>query len=223
LPDDLRAPTFQCAYCKATIQTASVASAEVVSADALLGHMADAIANPSEDIAASVARAPKVVHGTAGFRDAQCKGCGAPVQVPLDVTVHRFECGGCKRTQFVDQYISDKERLDIDMARQVAGNQAFARLKAEGVPCGKCAGVNHVPDDGSVQVVCRFCSATILLTDHVDASAISRARLKQGVMEMRDEALRAQAEEQRNARVIAAVVFVVVALAIVATQALTGR
>ena len=75
------------------------------------------------------------------------------------------------------------------MARQVAGNEAWRRLLADGVACGRCGGVNAVPDDGSVQLACSFCGAAVLLSDHVDAGAVARHRLKHGVFAMRDEAL----------------------------------
>ena len=218
LPADLRVPVFGCAFCGAEIETAAVVGREAVSADALHHHVAGAAAHRS-DLREFVRSAPRFEGGSAGFRGARCLRCDAPVEVPLDVTVHQFTCGACGSAERVDAYISDKERLDIDMARQIAGNEALARLRAEGVPCVRCAGRNAVPDDGSVQVVCRFCGATILLTDHVDASAVARSRLKHGALARRDEALRANAAVERRARtvsiavVVAVVVVIVVAIA----------
>ncbi len=213
LPADLRAATFACAFCGAQNDTAAVVGREAPSADALLGHIAQIAADPA-NLRAMVQNAPRFEGGSAGTRAASCMRCHAPVAVPLDVTIHQFACGACGSTERVEAYISDKERLDIDMARQLAGNEAFKRLKAEGVPCVRCAGKNAVPDDGSVQLVCRFCNATILLTDHVDASAIARNRLKHGVFAMRDEALRANAANERRTRTLAITVAVLVALVV---------
>ncbi len=196
----------------------------MVSADALLGHIEKAFANPTTAAAAS-ANAPRFEGGSAGMRAASCHRCHAAVEVPLDVTVHRFTCAGCGVEQQVDAYVSDRERLEIDMARQTAGNEALKRLKAEGVACGKCAGNNPVPDDGSVQLVCRFCKATILLSDHVDPSAIARSRLRHGAVAMREEARRKQHASVDRNRVIAAVVvgLVVAVVVIVNLLGLTKR
>lgn len=223
LPEDLRAKTFGCAYCGAEIETASVVGREAVSADALLDHVARVAAAPVANLRENVLAAPRFEGGSAGTQAAQCKRCHAAVAVPLDVTVHTFACGACGSAERVVDYVSDKERLDLDMARQIAGNEAFKRLKAEGVPCVRCAGVNAVPDDGSVQLVCRFCNATILLTDHVDASAIARARLKHGVFALRDEALRAQEAGQRRVRWLAITVSVLVAAVVLLVNLLGGR
>lgn len=219
LPADLRAATFACAFCGAQNNTAAVVGREATSADALLGHLEQIVANPG-NLREQVQSAPRFEGGSAGTRAAQCTRCHAPVEVPLDVTVQQFVCGACGSTERVDAYVSDKERLDIDMARQVAGNEAFKRLVAEGVPCVRCAGKNAVPDDGSVQLVCRFCQATILLTDHVDASAIARSRLKHRVFAMRDQALRANEGTERRARTIAITVAVLVAVVVLGVNLL---
>jgi hypothetical protein len=216
LPEDLRVRTFGCTFCGAEIETASVVGREAVSADALLDHIARNVASRG-DLGEMARSAPRFEGGSAGTRAARCMRCDAPVEVPLDVTVHHFVCGGCGSNEPVVAYVSDKERLEIDMARQIAGNEAFKRLKAEGVPCVRCAGKNAVPDDGSVQLVCRFCNATILLTDHVDPSAIARSRLKHGAYAMRDQARAANEASQRRARMISIgiVVAIVVLIAVV--------
>lgn len=217
LPEDLRAPTFHCAFCAAEIVTASVAGREAVSADALIGHIEQVMAKPPADLVASVHAAPKFEGGNAGTRASQCQRCGASVEVPLDLTVHHFACGACGANQPVNAYISDRERFELDMARQVAGNEALKRLKAEGVACGKCAGRNPVPDDGRVQIVCQFCRATILLGEHADPSAVARNRLKHAVYGIRDEAIRAQERQQRVVRnVVLAIVGVAIVGALVA-------
>ena len=85
-----------------------------------------------------------------------CKRCGASVGVPLDLTVNQLTCGGCGTAQPVNAYISDGERFAMDMQRQVAGNDALKALKASGVPCTKCGGLNPFPPDGQIQTVCKL-------------------------------------------------------------------
>ncbi|HVJ88428.1 MAG TPA: hypothetical protein VM580_01415, partial [Labilithrix sp.] len=148
-------------------------------------------------VASSAESAPRFHGGSPLSRPAECRHCRAPVAVPLDLQIHELTCKGCGRTQRVNQYISDGERFALDMQRQVAGTEAVARLRAAGVSCGNCGGKNPVPDDGSVQLTCNFCRATILLSDYVDASAIARSRLKHGVFAVRDEALRKHSERDK--------------------------
>lgn len=210
LPEDLRVPTFSCSYCKATLQTAAYAGAGAVSADALMAHMRQQIASPPRDVREAIASAPKFQGGSTETRPGTCVGCRAPVQVPLDLSVRQLRCGACGLDQPVSQHISDAERFQLDMQRQVSGNQALKAIERDGVPCTKCGGKNAVPTDGSVQVPCQFCGATILLSDHVDASAVARSRLKHGVYAMRDEIMRAQEAQQRRERLIALAIVVVV-------------
>jgi hypothetical protein len=208
LPDDLRIPVFTCNFCRAELRTASYAGAAAVSADALLGHVR-AVIGGATPVTSAAATAPRFQGGSPLTRAAECHHCRAPVDVPLDLRARELTCTRCGRTQPVNQYISDEERFALDMQRQVAGNEAFARLRAEGVPCGKCGAQNSVPDDGSIQLTCKFCRATILLSDYVDASAIARARLKHGVFAIRDEARRKQAERDKVVKkvVVIGVVF----------------
>ena len=196
LPDDLRVPVFACAFCRAELTTASYAGAAAVSADALLGHIGQVI-DGAVPVAQGAATAPRFQGGSTETRAATCQHCAAPIAVPLNVEVRELTCAGCGRVQPVNRYISDAERFALDMERQVAGNEAFKRLSAEGVPCSRCGGKNAVPQDGSVQLLCKFCKGTILLSDHVDASAIARARLKHGVFAMRDAAIQQQANRDR--------------------------
>lgn len=207
MPDDLRTPTFACAFCRAELRTADYAGAAAVSADALLGHVRAAVALPSAEQAIEADRsAPRFQETNRATRAARCLRCAGPVEVPLDLYQNQLTCPGCHAVQPVSAYVSDKERLELDMARQAAGNEAWRRLLAEGVACGRCGGVNAVLDDGSVQLTCSFCGAAVLLSDHVDAGAVARHRLKHGVFAMRDEALRANAAHTRKVNTVVAVV-----------------
>lgn len=201
LPDDLRVPSFACAYCRAQLTTASYAGAAAVSADALMGHLGQVVRDrtPAHE---AVANAPRFQGGSTETRPAKCLHCAAAVMVPLDLTVREFTCPACGRAELVNRYLSDAERFTLDMQRQVAGNEALKRLRAEGVSCSRCGGKNPVPDDGAVQIPCQFCRATILLSDHVDASAVARARLKHGVYAMRDAMIQQQAATNRKTTII---------------------
>ncbi len=216
LPDDLRVPAFACAFCKATLRTADYAGSAAVSADGLIGYLQESFANPETAIERAQ-HAPRFEGGDTNTRPAPCLRCGETLAVPLDLQVSTVTCPGCKSPQPVSGYISDRERFELDMARQAAGNQAYKRLLAEGVRCGRCGGTNPVPDDGSVQLVCSFCGAAVLLAEHVDPSAIARHRLKHGVFALRDEALRMNAAHtQRTNRVVGVVVALLVAGFVVA-------
>jgi hypothetical protein len=210
LPSDLRVPTFACQFCQATLSTAAYAGASAVSADALVGHLRENIAKPTPDVAAAVAATPRFQGQSSETRAGACLRCKAPVQVPLDLTVRQLTCGSCGATQPVSAHISDGERLAIDMQRQVAGNQALAALRSSGVACPRCGGKNDVPGGGAVQVPCRFCGHVILLGDHVDASAVARSRLKEGVFQMRDEIMAAQKARDRTIGIVVGVVVTVV-------------
>ncbi|MCZ7684228.1 MAG: tetratricopeptide repeat protein [Sandaracinaceae bacterium] len=83
--------------------------------------------------------APQFQGGSSSTCAASCRRCGAPIEVPLDVSVRELSCAGCGQRQRVNDYVSDEERFALDMQRQVAGNEAFARLKAEGCPAARAA------------------------------------------------------------------------------------
>lgn len=214
LPEDLRVPTFACAFCHTTLTTAHFAGESAVSADALLGHMAQAIAVPPADLGASIRSAPRFRDGNTATRADACKDCGAAVEVPLALEVHTFSCGSCGKEQRIERYVSDRERLELDMKRQVEGNAALARVRAEGLHCGSCGAHNAVPADASVQFPCAFCGTVILLGEHADAAAVARRRMADGVFAMRDELVRKQEEHDRRVK-RAVLTAVVVALVVV--------
>lgn len=216
LPHDLRAPSFACAYCHATLETAAFAGGAAVTADALLGHMRAAVAAP-EGALASIAQAPRFEDENTETRDARCRHCQAPVAVPMNLRVHTLTCGSCGRAQAVSDYVSDRERLEADMARQIAGNEALTRLRAEGVACPRCGGQNAVPEGASVQFPCRFCGAAVLLADHADAGAVARQRLRDNVFALRDEMVAAQ--QRKDRRLLAAILAVVGCIAVAAVIA----
>ncbi len=223
LPEDLTTPTFSCAFCRATLETARYAGKQAVTADVLTAHLEGVRANPQQamqDMRDGV-RAPVFEDENQATRAAACTGCGAQIAVPLNLRVHQVRCAACGVTHQVSKYISDAERLSLDMERQQRGNEALKALGAAGIACTKCGGKNEVPTDGTVQITCRFCSATILLSDHVDAGAIARSRLKNAVFGMRDEMMAEQLQTQRN-RNIAFGVFFVVAFGIMITLNLLG-
>lgn len=224
MPDDLRTPTFACAFCRGELRTADYAGAAAVSADALLGHVRAAVAMPSAEHAIEAGRsAPRFQETNRATRAARCLRCAGPVEVPLDLYQNQLTCPGCHAVQPVNAYVSDKERLELDLARQVAGNEAYRRLLAEGVACGRCGGVNAVRDDGSVQLTCSFCGAAVLLSDHVDAGAVARHRLKHGVFAMRDEALRANAAHTRKVNTLVAVVVALIVVGFVVANLVVTR
>jgi hypothetical protein len=127
--------------------------------------------------------------------------------------IKTFECPTCRRTEFVNAYISDGERMALDVKRQMAGNAALKQLRADGVPCHRCGAKNPVHDPTAVQIVCAYCRAAILLSDHVAADAIARARLKEGLYGMMDDLQRGQKERDRRV-LIGVLVGVGVALAV---------
>lgn len=211
LPDDLRVPTFACAYCRATLQTAAYAGQAAVSADALMGHINQVVQNKTP-VREAVENAPRFQGGSTESRPAKCLNCAAPVMVPLDLQVRQLTCTRCNQVQAINRYISDTERFNLDMQRQLAGNAELKRIQAEGVACGRCGGKNSVPDDGSVQITCTFCKNAILLSDHVDATALARSRLKHGIYAFRDQAIaQGQAQNKKVTYIIVgAIVFVLV-------------
>jgi hypothetical protein len=196
LPDDLTVATFPCQFCRAVLETHAHAGEQAVTADQLASHLRGLAANAEQAVRGEHDRgaAPAFADHNAATRAGSCTACGAPVAVPLDLRVHQFSCAACGRAHRVADYVSDQERFELDQARQVAGNEALRALRETGVACTKCGGKNDVPADGSVQLGCRFCGATILLSDHVDAGAVARARLKEAAFEIRDDLMFKEAQ-----------------------------
>lgn len=193
LPSDLRIPTFECAYCHAQLETAAYAGVGAVRVDEMGAYMNAVLDSGTTDGHV----APKLVHGTAGFRAMPCFACKAEVQVPLDVTITKVTCA-CGREAPVNRYISDVERLQIDMARQIAGNEELARLKVDGLRCRKCNAHNPVADPIEVQQICSSCRGVILLSDYVPPDAIDRQRLKASVDGIGGRGMAMQAASKRN-------------------------
>lgn len=214
LPEDLRTPSFTCPFCQAELSTAQYAGEVAVSADHLRGYMDDVLAGEKP----LGAPAPRFVDTNTAMHADVCKRCGAAVAVPLALELHFFTCAGCGTEQRVVDYVSDKVRLDLDMERQLAGNQALRDLRADGLACKSCGGQNAVPDDGSIQIVCRFCGQPILLTEYVDEGALSRARMRHAVDEMKEQMRAAQEEDLRRNRAIGIFVAVIAVIAIVVTS-----
>lgn len=209
LPADLRVPTFECAYCHGQLETAKYAGEGAVRVDEMGAYLNTALQTGSTE----GMTAPKLVHGTAGFRELPCLACKVTLQVPLDVTINQVTCGGCGKTAPVNRYIDDVERMNIDMARQQAGNDEVKRLIAEGVSCRKCNAPNPVLEPISVQQTCTSCGGVILLSDYAPADAIDRQRLKAVVFGIRDQAMAMNAAHgRRNAIIIACVIGVVIAI-----------
>ncbi|MBX7192393.1 MAG: hypothetical protein K1X94_10055 [Sandaracinaceae bacterium] len=216
LPADLTVPTFSCAFCREVLDTATYAGKQVMSGQALAEHLHRVATDGAYAQQAMAAmregstQGPRFEDENRATRAAQCTACGAAVAVPLDLRVHQFTCQACGRTHAVSQYVSDRERFELDMARQVADNERLKQVRAEGVACSKCGGKNEVSTQGSVQMQCRFCGATILLSDHVDAGAVARERLKLAVHGMRDEMVAKQKARDRLVLIATVVVLVLV-------------
>jgi len=218
LPDDLLIETFTCRFCATTLSTAAFAGEGAVRVDEMKAYLSAAIESPPT----SYENAPKLVHGTAGFRRMPCVHCAAPIDVPLQITVPRVRCDACGREEFVKRYISDVERLQIDMARQVQGNQALKALIASGVSCGRCGANNPLSEPVEIQMSCRSCGHVILMKDHVPADAIDRARLKAAVVEIHEAAKQQHADRSRTVAIFT-VVIVVVAIAIAIAASLASN
>lgn len=222
LPDDLRVPTFACGFCHATLETAAFAGRGAVTAEGIARHLEgvpDMSAREAMDGASSLQR---FEDRNTDHRDAPCKLCGATLHVPLALEVHVVTCDGCGREQRVDAYVSDAERMELDMARQLAENAALDRLIASGVACGRCGGHNAVPDDGSAQLVCMHCRTAILLAEHVPAGAIARRRLKHAAFGFRDAAMARGAASQSDARRVGLIALVLCVVGAAIAIALTS-
>lgn len=216
LPDDTRVPTFTCQYCHTVLQTVAYAGLGAVRADA----MKSALAAAARGEAPSEAPQP-LVHGGTGSRTMACVHCRASLDVPLAVTVPRVTCGQCGKTEPVSRYISDAERLALDMQRQQAGNAAMAALLQKGIDCDRCGAPNAVPQPVPVQVICTACQHPILLAGRVAADAVDRARLRESVLAMRD-AMQTKATDAKriNLYVTLGVFALIVVIAVVALVAL---
>jgi DNA-directed RNA polymerase subunit RPC12/RpoP len=215
LPDDLRVPSFRCAYCGAELATSAYVGKDIASAEQVREHFRAIVADPRHVAQTPM---PRFESTNAATRASTCRHCGAPVAVPLDLRAKTFECPACKKTDYVTAHVSDKERFALDMQRQMAGNQALAQLRAAGVPCQACGARNAIVDPAAVQVVCTSCGAAILVSDHVASDAVARSRLKQGLVEMRAGLAESQKRQARTNVII--VVVVVVAVAIILPLAL---
>lgn len=200
-------PTFECQYCHAVLETVAYAGLGAVRAEAMKDVLAAAARGQ-----APAEQPQQLVHGTAGVRDLPCVHCKATLAVPLDVTVSRVTCAACGKTEPVNRYITDAERLAIDMQRQIAGNQAMEELVRSGVRCDRCGAPNRVPRPIPVQVICTACQHPILLAGHVAADAVDRARLKESVLALRESMKGKQAGAARLNLYITIGVFAAIAV-----------
>lgn len=216
LPDDLRVPSFSCAFCHQTLRTVDYAGEQTRAAAEMNAFFQRAVDRPHD-----LGTAPKLVTANRdATRPSRCRRCGAEISVSLDLRVHQVQCAACGHTDAVSAHISDAERMQLDMQRQVEGNDAYRRLIAEGVACERCGGKNDVPSDGAVQIVCRFCAQPILLRDHVDEDALARRQLRNAALAMRDGLQAKQkATDKRVAIIILALVAAVVVVGVVAALA----
>jgi hypothetical protein len=93
LPDDLRVPTFTCAFCQQTLSTAAYAGKDVVSAEQMRAHFAGLMANPL------ATPAPSVQFTNTRTEPRPCVHCGVALQVPLDMRTKVVACSACGRTE----------------------------------------------------------------------------------------------------------------------------
>jgi DNA-directed RNA polymerase subunit RPC12/RpoP len=215
LPDDLRTPRFECQYCHTVLETVAYAGLGAVRAEEMRAVL-DGIARG--EVPTSTPQ--RLVHGGDGTRDLPCVHCKATLAVPLHIETSTVTCAACGRVEPVNRYISDAERLEIDMQRQIAGNAAVAELVRNGIPCDRCGAPNQVPEPIPVQVVCSACSHAILLSGHVPADAVDRARLKHSALALRDAIqVKAKTANRTNSYVAIGMISVILVIAIVATLA----
>jgi DNA-directed RNA polymerase subunit RPC12/RpoP len=212
MPDDLLVPTFQCAYCHEQLSTAAYAGRDVVSAEEMRVHLAGLMTNPR-----AAGPAPRVAFTNTRTHPATCVHCHAALLVPLDMRAKTVECPGCRRVEPVTRYVSDAQRMMLDMQRQIAANQELARLRTDGVPCSRCGAKNPVTEEAAVQIICRFCGAPVLLSDHVDTSAVARSRMKLGLNQMRERMADDERKQRRNAVIIVVLVLSGISLAFLLT------
>ncbi len=203
-------PTFACQFCAAELSTEKYAGTGAVRADEMRAYLHGLLEQPG-----AIPEAPKLVHGDGGTREAQCAHCGATLVVPLTITVSTVRCDACGKSEPVNRYVSDGERLKLDMARQIAGNQALAELVRTGMHCPKCGAHNVIAQPVPVQVACSTCRHAILLSDFVPADAIDRARLKHSVLGLKEGITARQTQRARTERYVVLAVFLVVGIAAV--------
>jgi transcription elongation factor Elf1 len=165
--------------------------------------------------------APKLEHGDAGTRDAECVHCGAGISVPLTITIPTVSCASCGKTEPVSRYVSDGERFQLDMARQLAGNQQLRELLHTGLTCPRCGAHNALSEPVPVQIACSSCRHTILLSDFAPADAVDRARLKQTALEFKQGLLAKQEANARRGRYIAFAIVAGLVIAILTAAILT--
>src|ERR1700722_14425344 len=91
LPDDLRLPTFQCAFCGEQLATAAYAGRSALSADEMREHLLKVVSGGS----ASGPVTHFEQHSTA-TRPGTCVHCGRPIKVPLDLQARTVDCPSCK-------------------------------------------------------------------------------------------------------------------------------
>lgn len=219
LPDDLLQSTFPCRACGEVLQTAALAGGAAVSADQVVGFANEVAGQPFDP--ERLRDAPRFHEENPDHLDRPCLRCGANLAVPLALTEKEVRCGACERTFPITAYLSDAERLERDMERQVRGNDALKRLVAEGLACSQCGGHNPVPDDHQVQLTCAFCGATLRLADYVDEGALARRRLARGVFALHDELAARQEQAERRGRWIGVAVVASLALLALAGVALS--
>jgi DNA-directed RNA polymerase subunit RPC12/RpoP len=201
LPGDLRVPSFRCSACGAELATSAYVDKSIASVEQMRVYLEGLAANPR---AAGARPAPRFETTNADVRPATCRHCGGAVSVPLSLRDKTFVCPTCHRTEAIVNYVTDKERFVLDMQRQMAGNRALKDLRTAGVPCHRCGAQNPIADPAAVQVVCSYCGAAILLSDHVSADAIARARLKQGLVDLRAGFEAAQKTQDRKVLILVA-------------------
>lgn len=223
LPDDLRVPTFACAFCRAPLETAAFAGKGQVSAEGLARHLEGLLDMTASDAMAGAQTLTPLEDRNLATRDASCLLCGGAVRVPLALEEKVFACDACGREQAIARYVSDEERMRLDLDRQVAENESLDRLIATGVACGRCGGHDPVPDDGTPQFLCSHCGTTILLVQYVAPGALARRRLRRAALGLRDEAVsRQNAAEARARRVPQMIVgLVLLGIAVAAVLALS--
>jgi hypothetical protein len=133
----------------------------------------------------------------------------------------QFGQTNCKRTEPVNANVQDKERMMLDIQHQMEGNRALEQLRTAGVPCHKCGAKNPVADPAAVQVICTYCGTAILLANHVSSDAVARARLKQGLFEMRAGLATAQKNQDKKVLILALALSAIIGIVIVVSVLLT--
>jgi hypothetical protein len=214
LPADLRVPSFRCSACSTELVTAAYVGKDIASAEQFTAYLRGLPGHPHGPQAAP----PRFESTNTQVRAANCRHCAGAVAIPLALREKTFVCPTCQRTEPIAAYVSDKERFAFDMQRQMAGNQALKDLRTAGVPCHRCGANNPVLDPAAVHVVCTYCGAAILLSDHVASDAVARARLKQGLVDMRAGFEAAKKAQDRKVAILVAcilgVTFLGVAIAV---------